>query len=124
MKVFLLLLLIPIISYANPFTYRVDTSTTNIAATFPTTAQVSGPTNAIVMAQVDNSTGSEIEVNCTKLTTPSSNSVDSFYVSGNTAWETPVGVSSIIPALGKYCWVRSVSGTISSGILRITVWGY
>lgn len=112
------------LAMANPYTYRVDTSTSNLSSSFPTTAQVSGPPTAIVMAQVDNSTASEIEVNCSSTSVPSSNSTNSIYVAGNTAWETPTGVSAIIPALAKSCWVRSISGTISSGIIRISIWGY
>lgn len=116
---YLLLLLIPLFVFASSaYTYRVDTSGSNLAATFPSSAQLTGPQVAFDAIQVDNSTGSEIEVNCSEGSQPSSNSSDSFYVAGNTTWSTPPK-----SGLGKKCWMRSISGTISTGIIRLTGWG-
>lgn len=120
----LMILSPPLLATLNPITYRVDTSTSNLAPTFPVGPQLSGFPNSIVMVQIDNQSASEIEVNCTSPTQPSSNSTNSLYVAGNTAWETPTGIPLLLSPLGKQCWMRSLSGTISSGVIRLSAWGY
>lgn len=123
MKLILFLLLFPILSYASPWTSRVNAASTNIAATFPLVPQVTA-TNGLSAVQVDNQTASELEVNCTSLTKPASDTITSFYVAGYTVWETPANMNLVPYPLGKYCWYRSVSGTISTGVVRVTGWGY
>lgn len=113
----------------NPYTFRLDTSATNLAATFTTVPQIGSPTyvvgppTAIVMVQVNNPSTSELEVNCSAATTPSANQQGSFYVPASTAYQTPYTSAVQLP-LGKYCWVRSYTGTISTGIIEIVAWGY
>jgi len=115
------------IAFANPWTYRLDTSSVNLAPTFGTTpilgvgatAGTSTDLHKILLMQVDNNSTSEIEVNCaTFATPPSSNAINSIYVEGNTTWS---GMNNT--SLGNRCYWRSVSGTISSGIILLTVWG-
>ena len=125
MKTLLLLFLFPLcVMGANPYTYRIDTASVNVPATFPVSPQLTGPANSIATVQVDNQTSSEIEINCSRTTVPGTNSVDSFYVAGGTSWETPSPLPLIQTPLSKVCWFRSVSGVISVGIIRVTAWGY
>jgi hypothetical protein len=112
---------------SNPSTYRVDTSSSNLVATFPNSAQLSGPLTAFSVVQVFNGSGSEIEVNCSQATKPSSNASNSFYVPASMGFQTvssvPSGSTAIKYPLSNVCWMRSVSGTISSGIIQIIGWG-
>lgn len=116
----LLLLALAWPAMANPWTVRQDTSSVNLPATFPGTPQLTGP-RGIDAVQMDNSTANEVEINCSRTSTqaPGTNSVDSFYVAGNSTWSSPDGAG-----LGNACYWRTVSGTTSSGVIRVTVWGH
>lgn len=119
MRLFLLLFLSSL-ALANPWTNRKDLSSSNLAATFGTGANqiLTGPQIGFKAVQVDNLGTGEIEINCTQGSTPSSNSADSWYVAAGEGWGSPDNTP-----LGKKCWWRSVSGTLSTGILKITGWG-
>lgn len=114
-----------------PFTYRLNTETTNLTATFPANPQIGvtvpGPTNKIAFIDILNNSSSEIEVNCSESTRPTSISgsanVDSVPVPGTTGYSSPQGAITLYP-FGKVCWLRSVTGTISSGVVEIIAWGY
>lgn len=112
-----------IASTSNPYTYRLDTSSTNLVATFPLIPQLTGPANAIAVFQVSNGSSSEIEVNCSSSSKPGLNSSNSVYVPGSTAYQSPITSLVVVPYV-NICWMRSVSGTISSGVIEITAVGY
>lgn len=123
MRLALLLFLLPMLAWANPWTYRVNTASTNIASTFPLVPQLSGPPNYIANVQIDNQTAVELEVNCNSATKPSSDAVNSFYIAAYTTYEAPTGMPQLNYPLGSVCWIRGIS-TVSSGIVRVTAWGY
>lgn len=124
MRLFLLFLSICSFSFgAPPWTYRVDTASANMVATFPNVPQVSGPANAISSFDVSNASGSEIEVNCSSATKPTALSTASVFVPPNTSYSSPVNTILPTPLL-KVCWIRSVAGTISSGVIEVVAWGY
>ena len=131
MKLLLLLLLLPLSAFAgnsgNPFTYRLNASVSNLTATFPVAPQLSGPMMRFASVDVFNTSAGEIEVNCSSSTqptsTPGSINSNSFSVPGNYIYFSPV--DGLVPnPFGAACWIRSVSGTISSGIIEIVGWGY
>lgn len=116
-------------SSTNPYTYRVDTSSTNLTTSFPTKPQIGfnikGPANAISVIQVYNGSSSEIEVNCSSATAPSSLSTTSVYVPGTTGYQSIApSVSQVSYPFGNTCFLRAVSGTISSGVITLIAWGY
>lgn len=117
-------MLLPTYLYAAvPTTVRYDLSSDNIAATFPSSPQLSGPANSIVQVEVVNLSNFELEVNCSSATQPSSNASNSFYVQANSAEQTPWTQMITVP-LGKVCWLRSVNGTANVGTVTVTAWGY
>lgn len=118
MRFLLLVLLVCSCSHAEPWTYRQNTASVNLAATFTTLPMLSGPSTKFSAMQIDNRTAGEIEVNCSRGSVPGSNSTDSFYVDAYSAWVTPRGIN-----LDRQCWLRSVSGTLSSGVIVLTGWG-
>lgn len=108
----------------NPITYRLDTSSVNLATTFPSTPQLTGFPSAIVMIQANNASASEIEINCSASSQPSSDTGNGIYVPGNSSYSSPESPSVVLP-FGKSCWLRSKSGSsISSGIIELVAWGY
>lgn len=130
----LLLLLLSLTAFANPWTYRVDTGSSNLGADFlspvltgvsPNTSAplVYGPSVGFKSIQVYNATSGEIEVNCSRgdgyHPLASTDYLDSFYVPASTGWSTP----ETQPSLGRACYVRSKSGTLSSGVIQIVGWG-
>ncbi len=120
-----LIMLVPVfcMGYSGIYSYHIDLSSTNLAATFPNIAQLSGPATAFATVQIQNYSNSPIEVNCFSLTKPTVNSASSFYLDPYMAMtsETPPQISKPV---GKVCWARSISGTISAGTLTITGLGY
>ncbi len=118
MRLLLLVLFVCTLGHAEPWTYRQDTASVALAATFTTLPKLTGPSTKFSAMQIDNRTGGEIEVNCSRSTVPGSNSIDSFYVDAYTSWVTPKGIN-----LDRNCWVRSVSGSLSSGVWVLTGWG-
>lgn len=121
-KLSAMILLISLSAFSAPYTYRVDTSSTNLAATFPTGAQLAGPSAHIFSVDISNGSSSEIEVNCSSVTQPSVNAVSSIYVPASSSYSSPI--NSLLPyPFAKVCWIRSVSGTISSGVIEIVGWG-
>lgn len=112
-----LLLVLPTLANAAPWTYRVDTGTSTLTSSFGA-AQLTGP-RQITSVQIDNGTVGEIEVNCSNGVTPSSLSANSMYVGASTTLSTPESSS-----LGSVCFVRSVSGNLSGGVIRIIAWGF
>lgn len=111
----------------NPFSYYLNTASTNLTATFPASPQLSGPTTRFASVDVVNTTGSPVEVNCSQTTVPTSTSgaiqASSFSVPAGTGYSTPI--NGLLPyPMVNVCWVRSISGTISSGIVSIVGWGY
>ncbi len=111
-----------------PTTYRINMASTNLTGTFPDTPQISMP-NKVVSYDSFSTGGSstEIEINCSQSSTPTSTSggieVDSVSLVGGGYYSSPVGGGISLP-FGKYCWFRSVSSTISSGIFEVVVYGY
>lgn len=123
MKKLFILAAIPFLIAAGPINYRLDTSSTNLAATFANSPVLSATTN-FANIQVDNQTASEIAINCSSVLKPSVNATPEIRIAGYTAYEPPSYLDMIPYPFGQNCWLRSYSGTISSGIIRITGWQY
>ncbi len=122
-----LALLIPYMSLAssNPYTFRVDTSSTNLSSSFTNAPQLLGPPTAISTIQVYNGSASEIEVNCSSTAKPGSLATNSIFVPGTTGYQSIApSVSLVTVPFEKMCYIRSVSGTISSGVIELVAWGY
>jgi len=115
----LLILLFCLPAMANPWTHRQDISTETLLTSFNASVVLNGPKNSIYAIQVDNRTDRELEVNCSQGAVPSNNSVDSFYVAPQTGWSTPDNIR-----LGKSCWWRAYTTGTSTGVVRLTIWGY
>lgn len=124
-KILLILLLLPVMASARVASKRLDTSATNLTAHF---ADASGAITAINNANfqsidtlmIDNRSSSEIVVNCSSTlgVVPSDTSIANIYVNANESWSLPDSTG-----FTRYCYWRSFSGTISSGIVVITAIG-
>lgn len=116
-------------SSVNPYTYRVDTSATNLGTSFPSKPQIgftiAGPPNAISAIQVYNGSSTEIEVNCSSATAPSSLSTTSVYIPGTTGYQSPApSVNQVTFPFGQTCYMRAIGSSISSGVITLIAWGY
>ena len=107
----------------NPFPYRLDTSSTNLPATYPTSPQFTGPATAFAAVDFCNGSSSEIEVNCSATSSPLANAVGAIHIPASTCYSTR-DLKSLITPLGNQCWFRSFSGTISSGVIIAEGYGY
>ena len=101
-------------------TKRINAAVNNIPGSYSTAAgslflsELSNPKSIFI----DNRTGTEIEVNCTKNhnALPLSSERNAIYVNASSSWVMDQPRSS----LGSACYVRSVGATISTGIVVIT----
>lgn len=120
----LLALLFPVLCYAaSPYNYYVVLSSSNMAQTFPTVAQMSGPTTRFSEVNVANASAFTLEVNCTSNTKPSSGAANSIYVLPYST-ATISASDQVQTPLGKYCWMRSVGSTANAGNLSVFGLGY
>lgn len=129
-KLFLLFLFtIPLLARADVFTARIDTSATNLSSSFSGTNGAVLFENAGVVVNprvintiyIDNRQGNEIIVNCSTGPSliPIDSSVHNISVAGNESWSLPDATG-----FGNACYIRTFSGTLSSGIIVITAIGY
>lgn len=124
MRTLLLSLLFCVPVFAKVTSARIDTSSTNLTTHYNGTngLVVMAPMSVINSVMIDNRSASEIVVNCsTSLYTgaPSDSSLFNVYVNANEAWVFPDD-----SRFGSACYVRSFSGTISSGIVVISAVGF
>lgn len=117
--------LLPISAFGRVATYRLDTSGTNLTASF---ADASGPVywitgtglvspfKSLDSIIIDNESGAEIVVNCSGgiASIPSNTSLANIYVQTKQAWALDNA------GLTPYCYIRAKSGTISSGLVVVT----
>lgn len=124
-KIFLLLSLLTLPVFGFQTSARIDLSSTNINTHFGgPNGLVPFPLNFssfIQTVQVDNTrNANEIVINCNTLTiiVPDDSSGFNFYVAPGLTWSFPP-----ITPFGKTCYIRSLSGTLSSGIVIISATG-
>jgi hypothetical protein len=130
-KLSLCLVLLSTLSFGttsgNPYMYFLNTASPNLAATYPSTAQVLPGWGKIYSVDIYNSTSSTVIVNCSQNTQPTATAgtpnTNDIPVPTNLGYSSPV--NNIVPyPFSDRCWVRSLSGTISSGLVIVTAWGY
>lgn len=118
---FILLVSFPL--FAKQSSARIDTSSTNITVNFNGTNGFVplASMQQIQVLQVDNRTATEIAVNCSTVsgTAPSDTSTNNVYINAGQTWSTGYG-----ELMASACYVRSMSGTISSGVIVVSVGGY
>lgn len=123
MRILFLALLLTIPAFAKVTSARIDTSSTNITIHFNGTNGLVplASMQVIKSAMIDNRSASEIVVNCstTSGTVPSDSSQYNVYIAANEAWVFPDD-----SLFASACYIRSFSGTISSGIIVISAVGY
>lgn len=118
------LLLATSVACSQPYSSRIDTSSTNLTTSYllvplPT---VSGKTKrplTVERIQVDNRTSSsEVAVNCSATTSVApANDIGAVWVAGGETYSTgPLKA-------GNDCWIKSQTGTISSGIVTVLIQG-
>jgi hypothetical protein len=114
-----LCLLVSVSANAAVVSYRLDTSSPNLATTFPNSPQITGLTQ-ITAIQIDNQGNQEIEINCANgATKPSVNSGSGIYVASASTFSSPATVS-----LTGSCFMRAYSSAATSGVIRLTAWGW
>jgi len=129
MKKFLVALTIafPIfaVNSGNPYTYRLDMSGSSLTAVFPANPQLKSPNNVFFSIDAFNTSSAEIELNCSETVVPSSvtGSIQQHSVSipASTGYSSSKNANITYP-LGKYCWLRSVTGNITSGVVEVVGW--
>lgn len=119
----LLLAFLSISAKAVQVEYRLDTGTTNLTTSFPSTAQLTGFTQ-ITTVQIYNNTNQEIEVNCSNGTTQptactTGRCVGSFHVAAGAAISSPANAS-----ISNACFFRANSSNATSGVLYALAWGW
>ena len=125
MKNFLIILLIALPGFCAQyaFNYRQDFSSSSLSATFPSSPQFTGPASRFAAIDAVNTSEVDIEINCNSTSQPSSNASNSWYIPAGFSWSMPITALVAYPALNT-CYLRSTSGTISSGVLTINAEGY
>lgn len=104
-----------------PWVVRLATGAT-LTATFPNTAQLTGPTK-ILTIQCENLDTNEIEVNCSSFVSnvaPTINSGQGIYVESSDTWSSPSNSN-----LGSACYIRNNTGgsVTLAGPVICTAWG-
>lgn len=124
-----LLMAVSISAQARLSSVRVDAAVTNL------TAVNNLPNNKVLVntvlqqvegVAIDNRSAAEVVVNCPGVRTndtadplPETNSVENIYIGPGSTFT----LDNALPGRIKYCFIRTISGTLSSGIITITVKG-
>ena len=125
----LLAMLLAVNLYAasgNPFTAFKDTSSTNLTSTFPALPQLVGPaTGKFYKVDVVNTSAYAMVVNCSESSQPSSSAlnVDDVVIPGGMGY-TLTSFNMLPAPLLNNCWIRALSGTVSSGYWEMVGYGY
>lgn len=121
-RILALLLLLPLLASAKVASVRLDTSSTNLTVHFAdASGKIALPSFvAINTLMIDNRTNGEVVVNCSLglASVPSDTSVANVYIGPGEAYVPPDSAG-----FTPYCYWRSFSGTISTGIVAITAVG-
>lgn len=135
MRIFLIVFSLSLSLFAEQqqqFTYRQDLSANIMSSTFPNKPQLTGPASGIAWVDMWSTSASEFEINCQSSTQPLSKPGDinggvpngpGFSLPPNGSY-SPNRNTLIAKPFGNVCWIRSVTGSASSGVLELTAWGY
>lgn len=106
---------------------RIDASSTSIPTSFAgTNGYVALAHLSLINTVTLNNRGSnEVVGNCSSLTQtpPDDNSLQNFYVAPGESWTLVNFVPYGSLSFGKYCYIRSFSGTITTGIFVFSTTG-
>lgn len=123
--ILLLILILPSLVMARVVTQRIDTSVVSLTSSFadssgPLTVINNGALKSLDSMMIDNNAAGEIVVNCSTALghVPSDTSLANVYIQAKEAWVMPDDAG-----FTTYCYIRSYSGTISSGVIVVTAVG-
>jgi hypothetical protein len=105
------------------FNYRQDTSSTNLADTFPSVPQWTGPVTKFAVVDCFNGTGVDIEANCANTAAPSSLASNSFFIPAGLPYNSSDNVF-VQEYMVNVCWFRAMGSAASSGVLTCNGYGY